>query len=147
MWRLTVGQPCTFYAADNSILSPFGDWTVVITSPNIMEAVRVVPTHPNRMSERFTLDVQPGNILTVDPRAGVFTLGRGTNGAEVLSETAPDAITAEQSQAPSLKTVSVNAWLGDSRDSSGTPGVTCSASWHGWGYCDSPAGSRYPGRE
>ena len=78
---------------------------------------------PRRITHTFTLDVQPGNRFTLDPRAaGYFRLGRRTNGAEALSETAPDGMnTVEQSQAPSPRRVSVKAWLGDSRDPSGTP--------------------------
>ena len=87
-----------------------------------MEAVTNLPI-PRRITHTFTLDVQPGNRFTLDPRAaGYFRLGRRTNGAEALSETAPDGMnTVEQSQAPSPRRVSVKAWLGDSRDPSGTP--------------------------
>jgi len=122
---LAVGQPCTFYAADNTILSPWGEWEVVTTSTQSNGNCTNLPI-PRRITHTFTLDVQPGNRFTLDPRAaGYFRLGRGTNGAEALSETTPDGMnTVEQSPAPSptrVRRLPVKAWLGDSRDPSGIP--------------------------
>jgi hypothetical protein len=117
---LNVGQPCTFYAADDTILSPWGEWSVVITRPE-RNGNCTKFQFPNRINHTYTLDVQPGNRFTLDPRAaGYFRLGRGTNRAEDSSETAPDGV--ESLPSPTrVRRLPLKAWLGDSQEPSGAP--------------------------
>jgi hypothetical protein len=114
---LTVGQPCTFYAAKDTIFSPFGHWKVRIYKR----------CHVGTDSVFQNFSLERSNVNRVDITAEVvystydlkiYTGGKRT--PEALEETAG------QPEAPASRTaareVSVNAWLGDSKDnSSGIP--------------------------
>src|SRR5262245_21075558 len=110
---LTVGQPCTFYAASDTIFSPFGVWILVLYDPNGRGA-----------TERDAFAIEKSGINRVDitveplPRNPEHFRVRIVTGGKPLAPDAP----AEQSQASSPKEVSVDAWLGDSKDAaSGIP--------------------------
>lgn len=119
--NLTVGQPCTFYAADNTIFSPFGSWHIEIN--HICSVFPPVTDPRNRITGKF-FSLEQSNTnrvdITVDPLPDRrFDIRVSTGGNRTVA--ALDA-TAEQSQAPSPKEVSVDAWLGDSKDNpSGIP--------------------------
>jgi len=109
---LAVGHPCTFYAAENTIFSPFGPWLVLIDrectfplSSNRIDTKQFSLRQSNINRVDFTVDPLPGNRYDIRVSTG------GNRTVEALDETA------EQSQAPSPKEVSVDAWLGDSKDS------------------------------
>ena len=123
---LTVGQPCTFYAADDYIWSAYGPWDLVV--PNVpgdcLPIVGVVGIRKykyitvNRGTNRVnvTLEYQPSGFFTIATPTG------GNQRAQSFGETATDATNIlEQSQTSSPTELSVNAWLGDSKDPSGTP--------------------------
>lgn len=119
---LTVGQPCTFYAADNNILSPYGVWDLVV--PNVPgDCLPIVGVVGIRKYKYITVK-QPTNRVNITleyQRSGFFTVS-SDHKAQSFGETATDATNIlEQSQAPSPTELSVNAWLGDSKDPSGTP--------------------------
>ena len=117
---LPVGQPCTFYAAIDNFLSPFGSWDFHIQ--HICVAFGTVINPRNHIAARF-FSLERSNVnrvdITVDPLGGGrfdIRVSAGGRTVEALDETA------KQSQAPSPKEVSVKAWLGDSNDNaSGIP--------------------------
>jgi len=119
--ELAVGQSCTFYAAKNTILSPFGVWFFEIAS----ECLRPLAADPI-VNKRFSLE--QGNVnrvdVTVDPLGGDrFNIQISTGGrtVEASEETAGQPEAAAR-RTPRPVSVSVNAWLGDSTDnSSGIP--------------------------
>lgn len=120
---LTVGQPCTFYAAKETFFSPYGFWDVIlyptciplgyIPELAIRKFVKIErPT--NRVD--ITLEETPSGRVTIGFSAG------GNKGAAASGEIATGGLnTLEQSQASFLREVSVKAWLGDSQDPSGRP--------------------------
>jgi len=104
---LTVGEPCTFYAAKDTIRSPFGRWLVATRSGSALRFWG------------FELDRTESGVnrvdITVDPlEDNRFDVQISTGGrtVEALEETAG------QPQVPAIgtaaKEVSVKAWLGDS---------------------------------
>lgn len=116
---LNVGEPCTFYAADDNFLSPFGRWSVVTDYGE--SGVQSKPFWLNRTSNnRVDITLKPvGNrqfIITVS--------GQGVQPTEAPDAIAPDGMnTVQQSQTLSPeRELSVKAWIGDSQGNPpGTP--------------------------
>jgi len=102
---LPEGQPCTFFAAKDTILSPFGDWEVFVRNDLAGYDYKRIKFSLERSDVNrvdFTLGGNP---------AGLYTITVSVNGRAVST------IDAQQSEASSSKEVSVEAWLGDSKDS------------------------------
>ena len=115
---LTVGQPCTFYSADNTVFSPFGSWHIEINHLCVVFDTDFDPRN-NITGKYFSLEQSNSNRvdITVDPLGGDHFNIQISSGGHTLG-----ALDAEQSQGSSPKEVSVNAWLGDSKDAaSGKP--------------------------
>jgi hypothetical protein len=103
--QFPLNQPCTFYAAKDTIDSPFGDWEVFL---------RKVPSFDLR---RIRFSLERSDVNRVD-----FTLDHYDHITVSVNGRAVGTIDAEQSEASSSKEVSVDAWLGDSKDAaSGIP--------------------------
>ena len=112
---LPVGQPCNFYSAKETIFSPYGSWRFLIAREVFTSLV----------AKYFSLKEGTSNrvYITVDPLGGDrfdVTVSTGTESPRRPVEALDEA--AQQAQASSPKEVSVNAWLGDSKDAaSGIP--------------------------
>ena len=119
--ELPVGQPCTFYAADDTIFSPFGSWHIDINHicSSLPGAGGVIDPRNHITSKYFSVENKNRVDITVDP---VFSSGRRFDITVSIGGRAVGTLDAEQSQASSSKEVSVDAWLGDSKDAaSGIP--------------------------
>lgn len=120
---LTVGQPCSFYAAKETVFSPYGIWELVTDGSCFPLAI--IPGL--RRTEYARID-RPTNRVNITleelptGRIGVKFSAGGKKGAAASSEIATGGLNElEQSQTSSPKEVSVKAWLGDSQDPSGRP--------------------------
>jgi len=112
---LTPGQPCTFYAADDNLLSPYGSWDAEISPTCLPPLIAGLVQHNSFWLERparrvnITLDDRPNGRFTVNVSTG------GNQQAEALGMISGDSMgTAGHSQATSARQVSVKSWLGDS---------------------------------
>jgi len=109
---LTVGEPCTFYAAKDTVQSPFGGWLVATRSGNALRfwGFELDRTESGVNRVDITVDPLEDNRFVVH----IYTGGKRT--AEALEETAGQL---EAPAGPSAaKEVSVKAWLGDSTGNS-----------------------------
>jgi hypothetical protein len=112
-------NPCTFYRIKKTIISHTGRWKAILsTRSGTRTAVTEfdVNADTNRVDITATGAISPGK-----DRLDVSVYGVKRT-AEASAETATEGVnTVQQSQALSPRELAAEAWLGDTKDASGTP--------------------------